>query len=196
MNFKLVSEMNEAFGNPKGDPTDIKWADIQRQCKNIGNEFAELMAALGAEPYCVERLQDAVDDLLFSDVPAPNLDAVRDGLCDIHVFAYGAHHKMGVDADRDMAEVVGAVMTRFVKTEFDLEATLKKHAARGITQVYTEGAFPKLILKSACDQPDAPKGKFLKSASYREPVFYDVNPPAPVQGTGLTGIFDPLPFSS
>ena len=47
-------------------------------------------------------------------------------------------------------------------------------AAAGVTDVYFEGEYPTMIMKSASDQPDAPKGKFLKSASYKEPVFYPV----------------------
>jgi hypothetical protein len=31
-----------------------------------------------------------------------------------------------------------------------------------------------MVMKSASDQPDAPKGKFLKSASYSEPVLPEV----------------------
>src|SRR3546814_4110464 len=32
-----------------------------------------------------------------------------------------------------------------------------------------------MVMKSGADQPDAPKGKFLKSVSYREPEFYRVD---------------------
>jgi predicted HAD superfamily Cof-like phosphohydrolase len=169
-NFQRVSRMNEAFDNGQGDPKNIDWKRIQSQSKSIGHEFGELLVALGANKADVSSLVAVIDSLQFGD--AVNLEQVRDSLCDIHVFGYGAHHLMGIDADRDMKSVVDAVMTRFVVDEEDRRATLAKHAERGVTDVYFVGEFPTMVMKSASDQPDAPKGKFLKSASYSEPVFY------------------------
>jgi hypothetical protein len=171
-NFETVSVMNEAFGNPQGDPTNIDYDRIRAQCINIGHEFVELLNALGADPYYTNMLLRITNDIGFS--LTADLDAVRDALCDIHVFAYGAHHLMGIDANKDMATVVNAVMTRFVKDPQDQQETIDKHAAKGVREVYFEGTYPTMIMKSAVDQPDAPKGKFLKSASYKEPVFYTV----------------------
>lgn len=118
-------------------------------------------------------MRDAAKDIHYSG--AANLDEVRDGLCDIHVFAYGAHHLMGIDADQDMNSVLDGVMTRFIKDEADKQATIAKHAAKGVFEVYFEGEYPVMVMKSAVDQPDAPKGKFLKSASYCEPEFHQVD---------------------
>lgn len=167
--FKLVSNMNAAFGNPKGDPRNllplpdvssecethyngVAWGRVIKQCKNIRDEVDELDTAL--------VLRD--------------LDDVRDALCDIIVFALGAYHIMGIDADRDMETVVNAVMTRFVKDPDDLDATINLHWAKGVKNTYTQGEYPTMILKSSEDQPDAPKGKFLKSASYKQPIFYKI----------------------
>lgn len=163
--------MNVAFGNPKGDPhaTDIE--RVHKQCLNIADEFGELMVALGADAAVVK---DAVTHLKWVSsklVNQPTRNGVRDALCDIHVFTYGAHHLMGIDADADMEAVVKGVMTRFVKSETDLIATREMHHAKGVTKVYCEGEYPTMVLKSAEDQPDAPKGKFLKSASYQDTVF-------------------------
>lgn len=86
--------------------------------------------------------------------------------------AAGMQESIGADHDIDMQAVIDGVMTRFVKDEADKEATIAKHAAYGVTQVYFEGEYPTMIMKSAVDQGDeAPQGKFLKSASFREPVF-------------------------
>lgn len=176
-NFQLVSMLNEAFGNPRGDfarlqfayyhgeeccdpvihakktkEHDEAWVRLEKQCKNILDEYNELMLALENS----------------------DINKVRDSLCDIHVFAYGAHHLMGIDADRDMKAVIDQVMTRFVKDGGDYADTIVMHAKKGVKETYTEGEYPRMILKSACDQPDAPKGKFLKSASaQKEPKFYD-----------------------
>jgi hypothetical protein len=95
----------------------------------------------------------------------------RDACADIKVFVDGASHLAGFDGDADMHTVVDAVFTRFIKDDADKAATVALHAAKGVTDVYFEGEYPKMVMKSASDQPDAPKGKFLKSASYLQPIF-------------------------
>lgn len=172
-NFQLVSQMNSAFGNPKGDPSLINWERVRNQSVNVFDEFIELQVALGLCQEGIDALKSIRRILAFLPYGLVlNTDKVRDALCDINVFSYGAHHLMGIDADRDMESVVRGVMTRFIKDEQDKQATVARHAAKGVTDVYFEGEYPTMIMKSASDQPDAPKGKFLKSASFKEPVFY------------------------
>lgn len=168
--FQLVAAMNTAFGNPKGDPTNIDWVRVQKQCKNIPDEVGELFVALGADSEAVHNAVEALKATLDQIVADVNIDEVRDSLCDISVFATGAQHFMGVDGDADMQAIMDGNMTRFVKDEADLNATIQLHRANGIVDTYTEGDFPVMVLKSSVDQPDAPKGKFLKSASYSKPV--------------------------
>jgi hypothetical protein len=151
--FQAVADMNTAFGNKRGNYANIDWQRLKSQCKNILDEYNELLEALGDE----------------SPIK------VRDALCDIQVFAMGAQHFMGVDGDGDMQDVVDGVMTRFIKSQEDLEKTRAFHWLRGVTETYTEGQFPTMVLKSSCDQPDAPKGKFLKSVSYSDTKFRQVN---------------------
>lgn len=225
--FKIVSEMNLAFGNPYParrqfygeDPaiTEAAWGKVKNQLKNVWDEVTELM--------------DAVQKKSVKDI--------RDALCDIRVFLYGGFHFMGHNFDRDtavnnnvmkdmlrdmnvtaayttlqnlmMSQVkrqsydgtVGAIrlmlwytdfvgeyigieeyqryedmrtvitgnMTRFIKDEADLTKTKEKFLAKGVMTFYTQGVYPTMILKSAADYPDAPKGKFLKAVSYTEPQF-------------------------
>lgn len=157
--FQRVREMNAAFHNHPDDYFAPDWDGIKSWAKNILDEYGELVEAIHQR----DRMK------------------VRDALCDIQVFACGLQNKLGVDGDADMNAVIDGVMTRFVKDPEDLEATVKWHAGRGVTQTYTQGEYPTLVLKSAADQPDAPKGKFLKSASYKDTVF----PPVPVPETGI-----------
>ena len=147
--FQAVSAMNTAFGNKRGNYDSIDWERLKSQCKNILDEYNELLEALEEK----------------------NQIKTRDALCDIQVFAMGAQHFMGVDGDNDMKDVVDGVMTRFIKSPEDLENTREFHRLRGVTETYTEGTFPTMVLKSSCDQPDAPKGKFLKSVSYSDTAF-------------------------
>lgn len=171
-NFELVAAMNVAFGNPKGNPASIDIERIRKQCLNLPDEFGELMVALGADKNLIRAAVEFMKWVAAKACNEPDLDQVRDSLMDIHVFSYGAHHLMGIDANADMEAVIGGVMTRFIKSDADKAATIAKHAVAGVTEVYFEGEYPTMVMKSAVDQPDAPKGKFLKSASYSEPVFY------------------------
>jgi hypothetical protein len=170
-NYELVAAMNVAFGNPRGNAASIDWERIRKQCLNLPDELGELFIALGADPKGVKDAVSALKWMAAKPVNPIDRDQVRDSLCDMHVFGYGAHHLMGIDADHDMRAVLEGVMTRFIKDDADKAATIAKHAAAGVTDVYFEGEYPTMVMKSASDQPDAPKGKFLKSASFREPRF-------------------------
>ena len=157
--FKRAQEINIAFGNPEGDSAVLDWSRLEKHIRNILDEYQGTMVGVS------ER----------------DVDQVRDGLCDIMVFALGAYHFMGANADDDMQAVLDGVMTRFCKTEEDLAATMQKYAALGV-DFYVEGKFPTKCLKSAKDQKDKngdnlPMGKFLKSASYRQPVFAPLQAP-------------------
>jgi hypothetical protein len=196
-NFEMVSIMNEAFRNPKGNPANIDWERIRKQCANIGYEFCELLEGLGVHFSAIDAIRDVLADVSFTG--KPDLKKVRDALCDVNVFSYGAHHLMGIDADRDMQSVLNALMSRFIKDPIDQEATIAMHAKKGVYSVYFQGDYPTMIMKSGYDQPDAPKGKFLKSASSQQPVFYTpeqlLAPPAEVKEVKqVLGAFDPLPF--
>lgn len=168
--FQRVASMNIAFGNPKGDPKNIDWTRVRKQCLNIPDEVGEMFIALGADPAAVKNAVAALKAAGADVEHEAKLHDVRDALCDVKVFADGAHHFMGIDADEDMHAVVDGVMTRFIKDDADKQATIALHASKGVTEVYFEGEYPTMVMKSAKDQPDAPKGKFLKSASYSEPV--------------------------
>lgn len=174
--FQRVSEMNVAFGNPKGDYSDVDWDRVRAQFRNIFDEYCEGLKALGLGQDDIDGLKEAhkafAHPLDFTEDVNPL--QVRDALADIQVFKDGACHMMGVDGDADMHAVIDGVMTRFIKDPKDEARTIAKHAAKGVTEVYFEGEYPKRVMKSAVDQPDAPKGKFLKSASYTDTVFPEV----------------------
>lgn len=175
-NFMLVAHMNNAFGNPKGFANKIDWERIAKQSLNIADELAETFVAMGADKSQAKAaaaiFKKTLEDLRTNSNGKVDVNGVRDGLSDIHVFAYGAHHLMGIDADRDLASVIDGVMTRFIKDDKDKQASILVHAAKGVTDVSFEGNYPTAIMRSNSDQPDAPKHKFLKSASYVDTVFY------------------------
>ncbi len=164
--FAIVKNMNVAFGNSEGNPDALNWEKIEKQVSNILSEFIEAYKAMGIE------LKVAVTTV-SRDPSKRDVDGLRDALCDINVFSLGAHHLMGYDAERDMQSVIGGVMTRFCKNMTEMAQTLEKYRALGV-ELYPEGNFPTLCLKSARDQqmPEYPKGKFVKCINYKQPVFY------------------------
>lgn len=196
--FEYVKRMNEAFGNPEGDPRDLEpmldmgsntekhfnaivWGRLQKQCENIGGRFSLTGHDANGKDISEGHIDGEVKELLQA-LTARNVDKVRDALCDIMVFALGAYHFMGFDADADMQAVLDGVMTRFCKDEDALHRTRVKWATLNVTDVYTQGQFPRLCVKSGKDQRATngdycPKGKFLKSADYADTVF----PAAPVK---------------
>lgn len=175
-NFQQVTRMNHAFGNPKGDPATFDIETLRNQLLNIPDELGETLIAMGYDPEQVKReVGNFVAGLKSIErTGSLDIDGVRDGMIDQHVFLYGGHNIIGCDADQDMVSVIQGVMTRFIKNLEDEVATRAKHAIKGVTDVYFEGDYPTRVMKSASNQPDAPKGKFLKSASYSEPKFYKV----------------------
>jgi hypothetical protein len=171
--FHRVAAMNEAFSKPRGDAKNTNWEKVRNQCKNIFDGYCELLAALGVHDADVAMLSERHSRLTGNlDLgPQPDTTAVRDALCDIQVFAQGAQHMMGYNGDNDMHDVIDGVMTRFIKDDDDEVDTKALHKGRGVTEVYFEGEYPTRVMKSAVDQPDAPKGKVLKSASFKNTIF-------------------------
>lgn len=171
-----VALMNVMFGNAKGVPVSIEMERIKNQMSNIPGEYKELQDAFDAYFACLALQKDPTYDQVALVVETEEaINGVRDALCDIMVFTLGAYHMMGIDANVDMFDVVSAVMTRACATPEILDATLKKYAALGM-EVYTEGEFPRMVVKSAKQQTDVngevySKGKFLKSVSFKETEF-------------------------
>jgi hypothetical protein len=150
--FKQVSTMNDAFGNSKGNPQEINFSRLEKQCSNILDEYNELQVALAAK-----------DPIL-----------VRDALCDIMVFSLGAFHFMGADADADMNVVYTSNMSKFIKDDEDKAASEAKYKALGVSYVL-EGEYP--IMRLRCtetvvgtDGETYRANKILKSASYVPPT--------------------------
>ncbi len=150
-NFGKVIVFNQAIGNEKGDRKNIDWEMLDKEAEMIQSELDELKQAIK------ER----------------DINEVRDALCDIHVFAYGTHHKIGYNADADMHTVISSLYSRFCQNEDDLQRTIEHHKNKGVLQITVHGEYPFAYIKSAGDHPDAPKGKFLKSINYNKPKFND-----------------------
>lgn len=236
--FDLVSDMNIAFFNPMGVSTPSQHTpDISKLKSQISNIYDE-----------IKEVNNSLVDIVAYRYQDKDIENLRDGLCDIMVFALGAIHfnvdskeqayevisrvfttserevqkpiyvlmykisqyveralnskeyesaietqhiinqlmagicfmtmlfqeDLGINPLQDMETVVNGVMTRFCKDQESLQASIEFWKNEGVTEVYTEGEFPRVALKSAKDQPDAPKGKFLKSVNTVSPIFSDI----------------------
>jgi hypothetical protein len=230
--YTLVSEMNEAFGNPRGNPALIDWQRLERQAINISTEIDEARSAIASKD--VDKIRDALCDIRvfgygafhlagdadahigkfvveamerqpkFMPFNADNWRCVEDDvdqlgslLCNVSKaiafkhkvgfdanlrsllnLALNSHYEMNINAVRDMRSVISALYSRFCKDSDSLILTLLKYKGLGV-EVYHEGDFPRVCVKSAKDQVDKngdrlPKGKFLKAHDFTEPVFYDL----------------------
>ena len=153
-NFDRVSYMNEKFLNPKGDSSNPDWNVLLNQSKNILDEYNEL-----------------IDD----GIQPKDMKEVRDALCDILVFTYGAAHLVGVDIDKDMVMVYESNMSKFCEDQVTLDATIAKYQAIGV-EVRPEGEFPYAFVRSTKYQTDIygkeyQENKFLKGVNFFEPKF-------------------------
>lgn len=177
-----IVEIQEAFGNPRGSkrmsqPELKKF--MGRELKNITSEMVEI--AKGIDEY--------------------SIDQVRDGLCDIIVYATGALHKIGAVPQDDVNEVTSSLTSRLIPNDTQLQHTIKFYNDQGI-EVYTSGQFPTMCVKSASDQKlgddELPKGKFLKNVYYQTPSLvplpFDRVPatPAPALGEPTAGPVAPV----
>ncbi|MGH1461210.1 MAG: nucleoside triphosphate pyrophosphohydrolase family protein [Neptuniibacter sp.] len=151
-NFVNVSKLNTVFGNEQGDPNNPNWEKIQKQLHLIQEETAEL--------------SEGVD--------TKNWQEMRDAVSDILVVTYGMAHIMGIDVDADMAAVQDSNMSKLCTTPEEVETTLGFYEQEVGIQVYAEGHFPEVAIKSSQDQTGTdekfyPKGKFLKNTNWHEP---------------------------
>ena len=152
----------------------------------LGLDYAERALGAGMNPIRVDPSNPSFGqildfylpelDRLFSDVLMPaiaarDLDSVIDALQHINTTAFLAQVHLGVDPQEDMHNAIDGVMTRSCEDQADLQATLDFWENEKGLEVYVVGEFPNKAVKSAKDQPDAPQGKFLKSASTRKPVY-------------------------
>lgn len=145
--FQRVVRLNKYYQNIQGNPSITNFKKIKEYSANFYDELQELQDALS------ER----------------NQEEVRDALCDLVIYIYGAFYQMGIDANDDLNTVIDSLYSRFIENEQDLQDSLDYYHKKGIKEVEVEGEFPMKILRSMSNYPDAPKGKILKSVYYKKP---------------------------
>lgn len=134
-------------------------------------------------PYIVDTLNSVLVDTgtalgIVSSVIAwkPRIKEIARLLLNICANVTNLQFTLGIDPNADMYSVITGVMSRFCKDQLSLEYSIKIWKTKGVIETYTEGEFPTVVLKSAKDQPDAPKGKFLKSVDTTPAKFMPIDP--------------------
>lgn len=130
--------------------------DIELRAKQISSQYHII----------IKSAEDLVES--FSTI---KIDRLANDLLDIITFSTEAQIKVGANPTQDMEDVISGLFTRFCKDETELKDTLHKWQIEKGLEVYVEGEFPKAIVKSAKNQEDAPKDKFLKNVYYKDTVF-------------------------
>jgi len=171
--FQKIAHFNELIGNSRSMPTSQQ---LRVQFEMIREEFCELEQALSdfeamqRGDYCAEEL---------GGIGYNPLTEMRDGIADVLVTTYGLAHRLGVDADADLEAVYLSNMSKFVSgTMTDAaDASCEVSDRLGISVATAETAPALWAITSSSDQvgrdgKQYPKGKLLKPAAYRGPIFH------------------------
>lgn len=164
-NFEKTAVINNIVGNHPG----ADWETLKVQADLIQSELNEIYEAI--EERNIEKARDGVGDVLFT--------------------AYGFGHRANFPTDEDFEQVCVSNLTKFDLTEEDAEKTRQKYLAIGV-QTYVE-VLPYTwtreeghqetvlyyVTKSernqiGTDGKDYPRGKYLKSTKFKEPVFREI----------------------
>ncbi len=156
-----------------------RWISIPDQVRTIN--------AIAGKPVSLDRTNLLKQiDIIQSElnetrnaVLAGDLVELRDGVADVEFTSLGLYGFTPFDYLTDMGTVCQSNLDKFDTQIADAEITREKYAAIGIeTYVDTVEDLGKVlyVTKSAADQVDAkgkvyPKGKWLKSHSWKEPEF-------------------------
>jgi phosphoribosyl-ATP pyrophosphohydrolase len=152
-NFRAVAQLNDVFGNTS---VGWDWDRLKRQFHLIAEEFKETHDAIGE----FDKRE------------------VVDGCCDLLVVTYGLLHLAGVDADAAMREVSKSNFSKLCATPEIAEKSLKHYANLGVS-VCLQGDCPSAYVSVTEDCHDIsgkfyPRGKFLKSVTWKAPSFEDL----------------------
>lgn len=154
-NFKHAATVNALVGNE----TNSGWEAADHQLKIIRSEWEELSEG----------------------VETRDLHETRDGIADVLFTVYGLAHRLGLDADGDYDDMMTSQWSKFDTTEDDALLTQQKYVDKGMAVVTVDRFHPETgeilrVTLSSMDQLDdkgrfCPKGKWLKSHRFMEPVF-------------------------
>lgn len=158
--FERDARMQQLFGNPQGNKFVPDWKYLEQQFKIFFEE--------------VKELRDAID--------IGDWNELLDGIGDCITVLYAISNAAGVDADKVHAAVHRSNLTKFCRTEKELQDTLYHYAEKGIN-VGEFGEFPfkcvRTVGVNTIKDKEVPEGKFLKCVRFEEPDWTEVMEPYP-----------------
>lgn len=179
-NAEKVAELNLAFGNPKGDLTNPDVNAIRKQAKLCLEESVEAIEASNPDFMVQVHLQKKPTN---AEVAPLNMIQLADAIGDILTVAYGLSHIAGFDANKIYDLVHTSNLTKFIRSESEVEKALSYYWALGFQdgELRIEGEFPKAYIKVAkttvINGKEYPEGKFLKNmVTFKEPDFSSLFP--------------------
>ena len=142
----------------------------------VGNTAASVVD-WKAMDHQLSIIQSEVDELSKA-VATRNYNELRDGLNDARFTVDGGAYRMGISVQDDFDALMKSMVSKFDATEEDALKSQANYAAKGIkTEIVTSELAGQLryVQLSAEDQvvggKSYPKGKFLKSYLFEEPVY-------------------------
>ncbi|AVO22946.1 MazG-like pyrophosphatase [Erwinia phage vB_EamM-Bue1] len=177
--FQKVSELNEAFGNPKGDILNPNVPAIRKQAELVLEEAIELMEA--AYPGSKIFWQWDITAEPPEHAVGVNMKEILDAQGDVTTVNDGMGHIAGFNGDQVLSIVDRSNRTKFIPDVDSVEPALNYYYDLGFDQkdLRIEGEFPLVCIKVTRDvqigSKKYPAGKFLKNmATFQEPDFSDI----------------------
>lgn len=175
--FEKVAQLNEGFGNPKGDLSNPNVKAIRKQAMLCLEEAIEMVEAahpgmqvvwdLKRGKYQPDLSEDAID-----------LQGIMDAQGDLTTVNDGVAHIAGFDGNACYDLVHESNMSKFIGSEGDKIKALAYYYERGFQpdDLYLHGNYPTMCIKVRRDIKLNGKfyseGKFLKNmVTFKEPDF-------------------------
>lgn len=174
--FEKVSELNQAFGNARGDILKPDAKKILSQAKLCLEESVEMLT----EGFPGLDVKVTVDRSNWHG--ELNLDQILDAQGDLTTVNDGVAHIVGFNGNLGYSRVHRSNMSKFIVDEAGVQPALEYYYDLGLVveDLRIEGEFPQKCIKVARDCVDSkgksyPVGKFLKNMhAFQEPVFDDI----------------------
>lgn len=174
--FEKVSELNIAFGNPKGDIANPNVNAIRKQAILCLEEAVEMVEAA----YPGSKVSVTHDQRLMTSAGV-DMVALMDAQGDLTTVNEGVAHIAGFNGDTVYDRVHASNMSKFIQNESQIEDALSYYWALGFPDgsLSIRGEFPQAAIIVAQDVVIEgklyPTGKFLKNMlTFQEPNFWDL----------------------
>lgn len=150
--------------------------EVCRQINALAGNTLQHSLETAKHQFRIIRLE--IDEMLES-IELEDLERLRDDVANVLFTTYGMAARLGFPADKDFKEVCRSNFTKFDKTEEDAKETAAKYLEKGVETYYVGRPREDVLVyvtylakdQVGIDGKSYPKGKWLKSIHFEEPVF-------------------------